>query len=121
MDLIEEIAELARRLARHDLVVAALEVNWGSFGSWSVEVQSGKVADAYSEALRRGQYSTQGPQVFRFNWDGKDQVLLVDTAPKEPMTSPGPWQAVLDRRFADTPSAIQFVEAFVLERVQNAG
>lgn len=110
---IQQLAALAERLAARNLVVASLECNWAGFGSWRVEVQNGDPADAYGEALLQQDFDSPGPHVIRFAWDGREGQLLVETAPTEPLGSPGPWERSLETRCDNWEKAIRFVEQYL--------
>lgn len=103
---------LADRMAARDLAVSSLRCEWGAFGSWSMEVQDGKAADAYGEALRKQAFDVPGPDVVRFTWDGREQNLTIHTAPTEPLSSPGPWKLAKNTRLSDSKAAVQFVERY---------
>ena len=115
VDFIDHLCDLAKRLATKDLVVSQLHCDWRSFGSWTFEVQRGPAADAYSEALLRRRYDTSGPDVLRFDWDGKEKLLSVSTAPTEPLTSPGPWKRLFDQSLAGNEQAVAFAEEYAVK------
>jgi hypothetical protein len=112
---IERLAGVARQLASHDIVVSNLHTDWRSFGCWDFEVQKGADADAYGAAMSAGKYDTNGPDVVRFMWDGRDKVLSVETAPTRPLSSPNPWRRLLDRSFDDSEQAIEFAERYACD------
>src|SRR3954469_10659899 len=89
---IRSLIALADRMAALDLAVSSLRCEWGAFGSWSMEVQEGKAADVYGEALRKQAFDVSGPNVVRVTWDGREGNLTIHTAPTEPLSSPGPWK-----------------------------
>ena len=103
---------LAERKAARDLAVSSLRCEWAAIGSWSLEVQDGKAADAYGEALRKQAFDVPGPNVVRFTWDGREQNLTIQTAPTEPLSSPGPWKLAKTTRLPDSEAAVQFVERY---------
>ena len=111
-NFIAELTNLATRLAAQDIVVSHLHSDWASFGSWTVEIQEGAAADAYGAALLRAEFDATGPDVLRFEWDGKEKFLAVTTAPTEPLTTPGPWRTVLERGFETRSAALEFVEDY---------
>ena len=108
---VQELSGLALRLAGRNLVVSSLHCDWGSFGSWTLEVERGAAADAYGEALLAKQWDTDGPEVLRVWWDGREKVLTIESAPTPPLSSPGPWTRQIDNQaFDDSAAAMRFVE-----------
>ena len=107
---VQRLAELAARLAEHDVVVASLHCDWGSFGSWMLEAQKGVAADAYHDALRVERWETRGPEVLRISWDGREKLVTIESAPTPPLSAPGPWTRQHDAAFDDSEAAIRFVE-----------
>lgn len=110
---IERLYHLASRLTERDIVVAALDCQWGSFGSWTLEVQKGPAADAYAKALLSKQWDTSGPEVRRVSWDGREGLLTIEAATTPPLTSPGPWTRELDQGFDNPQEVLPFVEDFL--------
>lgn len=112
---VQQLWELASRLAEQDIVLASLHCDWAHFGSWTLEAQTGQAADRYDEALLAKQWDTAGPEVLRASWDGKERLLVIERAPTPPLSSPGPWTSQVDEFFSDSDAAMRFVEDY-LER-----
>jgi hypothetical protein len=107
---VQDLSALAGRLAAIDVVVSSLHCDWVSFGSWTLEVQKGRAADTYGEALLASQWDTAGPEVIRVYWDGRERVLTIENAPTPPLSSPGPWTRQTEQAFGDSEAAVRFVE-----------
>jgi hypothetical protein len=118
---IQRLAALAARLAERDIVVASLECEWGSFGSWSVQAQKGPAADAYRNALLASRWHAAGPDVLQISWDGRERLLTVESAPTPPLSSPGPWKREMDKAFEDSEAAIRFVEEHLGRWIEGEG
>lgn len=110
---IERLYGLASRLTERDIVVVALDCQWRSFGSWTLEVQKGPAADAYAKALLSKQWDTSGPEVRRVSWDGREGLLTIEAAPTPPLSSPGPWTRELDKAFHSRQEVLPFVEDYL--------
>src|SRR5713226_1248833 len=80
-DFVRVFAELAERLAARDIVVGRLQCDWAIFGSWVLHATNGAQEQRRSDAIRRGEYSGAGPDVFRVTWDGQDRMLSIDSSP----------------------------------------
>jgi hypothetical protein len=117
---VERLWELTARLAARDIVVASLHCDWGSFGSWTLEAQTGQAADRYDEALLAKQWGTPGPDVLRAGWDGKEGLLIIESAPTPPLSSPGPWTPEVDEFFSDSEAALRFVEDYLEQWADGA-
>jgi hypothetical protein len=107
---VQDLSALAGRLAAIDVVVSSLHCDWASFGSWKLEVQKGRAADTYGEALLASQWDTAGPEVIRIYWDRRERVLTIENAPTPPLSSPGPWTRQTEQAFGDSETAVRFVE-----------
>lgn len=110
---VRSLMALAERMAARDLAVSSLRCEWGHMGSWILEVQDGKAADAYGQALLKQNFDVPGPNVTRFTWDGREQNLTIQTAPTEPLSSPGPWKVAKTSGFPSSEAAVQFVERYL--------
>ena len=118
---IQRLSALAGRLADREIVVSSLHCDWSSFGSWVLQVQRGRAADVYGEALLANRWDTPGPEVLRVSWDGRERLLTIENAPTPPLSSPGPWTRLMDRAFDDAKDAIRFVDEHVSEWARGAG
>src|ERR1051326_6055398 len=92
INFIRQLAALAERLAKKNIVVAQLSTDWSGFGSWQLSAQIGKDADDYGKAILKGKFGTLGPKVVSFSWDGRDQNLNVKTASTPPLSGPIGWE-----------------------------
>ena len=88
----QRLFDVAKRLANKNLVVSEIHCDWGGFGSWWIQVQRGKSADQYSEALLNHDYDSWGPEVLRLLWDGRDGLLAVSSSPTPPISGPSRWK-----------------------------
>ena len=86
------VSNLAQRLALHNLVVRTLRSEWGTFGSWILEVTTGAaeaqretaIAKAQRDAgIAYGNWQVAGPQVTRVVWDGRERELCVSSPLKK--------------------------------------
>jgi hypothetical protein len=111
--LISRVAALAQWLAERDVVVASLRCDWASFGSWSLQAQKGRAADAYGDALKAKRCDASGPEVLRASWDGRERLLTIEHASTPPLSSPGPWKRETERKFGDFEAAVCFVEEHI--------
>ena len=121
-----DLAALADRLAGKGWVVTDLHSAWGTFGSWGLEVEWGETADHYRQALLNHpwkaqpvpQFTTPGPAVFRFTWDGRDSILSVSSC-VTPAFGSGPkhWHVDAEERLTDRDAApMRFVEDWLASR-----
>lgn len=117
---IRRFAQLTERLASNDIVVSRLLCDWGGFGSWEIEVQSGEAADRYGAALLKGDFDTPGPDVIRMNWDGRDRVLTVSSSPTEPLSAPNDWKVDLEKTFPEDSDPLVFLESHLAKRLPQA-
>lgn len=111
---------LADRVASRNGVVAALHCDWSSFGSWMLQVQKGDAADDYRKAQLGQNWDAHGPDVLRVSWDGRDSLLTIETAPTEPLSSPGPWKQHSDTVIDRPDSAIREAEENILRWLDKA-
>ncbi len=119
-DFVHRLLSLADRLAEKDIVVASLHCDWGAFGSWMLEVQNGLAADAYAKALHAERWDTPGPHVLRAVWDGRDRILVIESAPTPPLSAPRSWTTKLERTFEDIDAAVLFVEDQIVQWTSTA-
>ena len=111
-----EVAELAIRLADHDIVVSRLHADWALFGSWTLWLEAGPARDAYDKTVLRGQrHPTPGPQVLRFSWDGREGYLGIATAPTPRLEDPREWTGEPAHRFSGMDEALRYVEGRAIE------
>jgi hypothetical protein len=118
---VEGLWELTSRLARRDIVVASLLCDWGTFGSWTVEAQRAEDADRYGVGLLAERWDTPGPHVLRATWDGKERLLMIESAPTPPLSSPGPWTTEVEKFLDDSEAAMRFVEEYLERWANGAG
>jgi hypothetical protein len=59
---LQRMFEMTEWAAQQDLMVSEFRADWASFGSWAIKVE-------------------KGHRALRAVWDGKEQLLTVDTAP----------------------------------------
>jgi hypothetical protein len=112
-EFVRQLSALAERLAAQDFVVARLDCEWASFGSWSLEVQRGQAADKYHAALLKEDWNARGPDVVRFTWDGRERLLTIETAPTPPLSSAGPFKRVAHNSCENLAEAVRVAEEYV--------
>jgi hypothetical protein len=76
-------------------------------------VQRGAAADAYSDALLAEHWDTAGPDVVRITCDGREQRLVVATAPTPPLSAPIEWVTVAEGVVGNQEEAIARAEQFL--------
>jgi hypothetical protein len=119
IEFVRKLTRLAERLAAHDIVICNLHCDWATFGSWILEVESGDDAERHSEALRRGDYETQGPEVVRAVWESRDLMLLIDASPRGILSGPNEYSSELQQRFKSLDEALPFVEDYLIKRLTS--
>jgi hypothetical protein len=112
-DFVQQLAALAERLAKRNIVVNCLCCDWASFGNWTIEVSRGADCETYDKALLNHEFIAAAPNVLRCMWDGKDGCLYFETAPTEPLSNPGPWENVNVKEFKSRDAALNFAEEYI--------
>ena len=114
IQFIQELSSLAARLAERDLVVRSLRCDWGTFGSWTMQVSRGKDQDAYTTAVLARQWSPRGPNVLSICWDGKERELSIRQGHTPLLSGPTNWQSKLGQRLDDRHAAIRLAEEYAI-------
>jgi len=120
IQFIQELSSLAARLAERDLVVRSLRCEWGTFGSWTIQVSRGKDQDAYTKAVLALLWSSRGPNVLSICWDGKEKELSIRQGETPPLSGPTNWQSKLSQRLDDSHAAIRLAEEYAIVWVSDS-
>jgi len=113
------LAELTYRLAAKDIVVSTLRADWSAFGSWELQAQRGKDAAQYAKALLGPDPTqTDGPEVVRVLWDGRDRFVTVEASPTRFCCAPNEWKQECANAFDNADEALlPFVENYLTKRL----
>jgi hypothetical protein len=113
------LAELGDRLSAHDIVVSRLLCDWGSFGSWELQVERGSEADRYRDAARLDPGHTVPPDMLRCTWDGRDHYLMIEVSPRRPLSAANEWRREHAKGFDTSDEAVQYLETYLQQRFQH--
>ena len=97
-EFIEKFAALAKRLATIDVAVHTADLQWGSFGCFTLMVMK------RSEAVR-------------FVYDGRDSFVTVEASPVRLHSYPNEWQELLVKGLDNREDEVLgFIESFIRTR-----
>lgn len=116
----QTLAQLAERLATHDIVVSRLHADWSSFGSWELHVERGSEADRYVEGIGGPDpMRAIGPEVLRCFWDGRDHYLMIETSPTRTLSAPNEWRKEHAQGFDSSEEAVHFLGDYLRRRFHD--
>ena len=116
---VQELSSLAHRLSSKNIVVARFDVDWAIFGSWLLWAQNGEDTDRFWRDVHcANPMQVQGPDVLQVCWDGKEQILSVDTSPTRGYSGPHEWKREFEKRGDDLDGEmLTFVEDYLTKRL----
>ncbi len=95
---IEKFAALSKRLASINVTVHTADLQWGSFGSWTLMI------------IKRH-------EAVRFLYDGRDSFITVEASPMRQYSYPNEWKELVVKGIDNRQDeAIAFVEDFIRKR-----
>jgi hypothetical protein len=116
-NFLQELNQVANRLASRNVVVRSLRAEWSAFGSWAIEASEGDAEDRRGASLEAGDFGASGPEVVRVSWDGRDRVLDAGLLHTTAISSGG-WPEPLLTEACDSRSeALRIAEGLLLDRL----
>jgi hypothetical protein len=134
------VSNLAQRLALHNLVVRTLRSEWGTFGSWILEVTTGAaeaqreaaiaecqkrdaamIAEAQRDAgITYWNWQFAGPQVTQVVWDGRERELCISTTSTGLISRCDKWVEQERRQLESSDAALEFAEQYLVQHIVEA-
>ena len=100
IEFVREITALAEVVAKNDIVVASLHIDYCLFGSWTLE-------------------AWKDDEALRFSFDDRDRLLLIESSARRGLSAPNEWKQEHEKEFprgdiADRPQ--RFVIEYLTSR-----